>query len=382
MKVLAPYLSYWRTTLARDRELVEAVVRPEHRGPSADLHEALEDWPGVHYWATGRDDGRLVLIRTVGAPGRERWWLHLTLFFATFITIWMGGALLAGVQTSALPHAELGLRGTGVAMLTWAERSAGALPFAMALMAILLSHELGHYFAARRYGIDASPPYFLPAPIDINFVGTFGAFIRLRTPVIDRRQLLDVGAAGPWAGFVVAAFLLLVGLGQSRVLPPGAHPGGMLVYIGNTPLALGDSLFTMAARALMVAEPGTVLLHPLAYAGWLGLFVTTLNLLPLGQLDGGHILYALTGRWQGAVAWLTLAGMVALGALQGPTIWQRWWWLFALLVLVLGGGRLGHPRLLEARRPLPASRLAYAWGSVVLFAVTFSPFPITIPIGN
>ena len=382
MKTLGRFLEYWRTTHARDRELVEAMVRPEYRSPGTDLDQALEDWPGVHYWATGKDDGRLVLIRTIGEQGRERWWLHVGLFLLTFVTIWMGGALLAGVQTSAIPHGDLGLRGTGAAMLTWAERSAGALPFAMALMTILLAHELGHYFAARRYGIDASPPYFLPAPIDINFVGTFGAFIRLRTPVIDRRQLLDVGAAGPWAGFVVAAALLMIGLAQSRVLPPGAHPEGMLVFIGNTPLALGDSMFTWFARAWVVGDAGTILLDPLAYAGWLGLFVTTLNLLPLGQLDGGHIFYAMAGRWQTVVAWLTLGGMVVLGALQGPSIWQRWWWLFAALVLVLGAGRLGHPRLLEGRRPLPTSRVLYAWSSVLLFVVTFSPFPITILLGS
>ena len=382
MKALAGFLEYWRTTIARDRELVEAVVRPEHRGPSPELTEALEAWPGIHYWASGADTGRLVLVRTIGEPTRERWWLHIVLFLATFVTIWMGGALLAGVQTSAIPHAELGLRGTGAAVLTWAERSAGALPFAMALMAILLAHELGHYFVARRYGIDASPPYFLPAPIDLNFVGTFGAFIRLRTPVIDRRQLLDVGAGGPWAGFVVAALLLLVGLARSRLLPPGAYPEGMLVYIGNTPLALGDSVFTALARLWVVGEGGTVVLHPLAYAGWLGLFITTLNLLPLGQLDGGHILFAMAGRWQTLVAWLVLAGMVVLGALQVGTIWQRWWWLFALLVLVLGGGRLGHPPLLEGRRPLPRGRAFYALGSLLLFAMTFSPFPITILLGR
>lgn len=376
MKGLSDFLSYWRTTVARDREIVEAIVRPEHQGPSDQLASALESWPGVHYWADGPDHDRLVLIRSLGAPQAERWWLHVVLFLATFITIWMGGALLAGVETSTLPHAALGLRGTGAAMLTWAERSAGALPFAMALMAILLSHELGHYFAARRYGIDASPPYFLPAPIDINFIGTFGAFIRLRTPVIDRRQLLDVGAAGPWAGFFVALLMLLVGLSRSTVLPTSHYPEGMLIFIRNIPVPLGDSLLTLAARHWLLGSDGTVLLHPLAYAGWIGLFVTTLNLLPLGQLDGGHILYALGGKLQIIVAWLTLAGMVVLGALQGPNWWNHWWWLFAGLVLLLGGGRLGHPRLMEGRRPLPSSRWPLALASFALFLVTFAPFPI------
>lgn len=376
MNALADYLSYWRTTVARDREIVEAVVRPEHRGPSPGLATALEDWPGMHYWASGRDLGRLVLVRRLGAPRRERWWLHGLLFVATFVTVWMGGALLVGVDTTALPHADLGWRGTGAAMLTWAGRSAGALPFAMALMAILLTHELGHYFAAKRYGIDASPPYFLPAPIDLNFIGTFGAFIRLRTPVVDRRQLLDVGAAGPWAGFVVALLMLVVGLERSAILPPGAHPDGMLVYIGNQTHALGDSLLTLWARQWIVGDAATLLLHPLAFAGWIGLLVTTLNLLPLGQLDGGHVLYALAGRWQGRIAWLVLAGMLVLGALQGPSWWERWWWWFALLVLALGGGRLGHPRLMEGRRPLPANRWPLAIASLLLFGLTFTPFPI------
>ncbi len=209
-----------------------------------------------------------------------------------------------------------------------------------------------------------------------NFIGTFGAFIRLRSPVVDRRQLMDVGAAGPWAGFVVAAVALVVGLARSTVLPTDG-PSGQLVMFGNLQLFLGDSPFMYALRELIVGD-GTVLLHPLAFAGWLGLFVTMLNLIPLGQLDGGHVLYALLGRWQarlGVVVWLGLVvlGIVSArhGLLQGML-----WWVWAALIIMLGRGRLAHPQVLDRERPLPSNRRPLGWATVVLLILTFTPIPI------
>lgn len=372
MSGLAEFLLYWRTVVVREREIVEAVVRPEHRGPSPRFQQALEAWPGIHYWDGGGAHDRVVLIRPLTPPAAERWWLHGLLFAITFLTVWMAGALLAGIPTHSLPRWNGSLNTMGSAVVTWTGRSLAGLPFAMAFMAILLTHEMGHYLTAKRYRINASPPYFIPAPIEWNFIGTFGAFIRLRSPVVDRRQLMDVGAAGPWAGFVVALLMLIVGLARSRILPGGMGGGApMVIFTPAMEWRLGDSILTYALRTWIVGS-GTVVLHPLAFAGWLGLFVTTLNLLPVTQLDGGHILYALTGDAQRYIGWIVWAGLLVLGK------WFWWWWVWAALTFVLGGGRLAHPRVLEPRRKLPMSRVPLGWLSIILFAVTFTPVPFII----
>lgn len=380
MNSLIPYLSWWRTITTRDREIVEATVDPAHHGPSAELHAALGAWNGLYYWSRIEGVDRLVLIRSLGPPQRERWWLHGLLFAATFLTMWMSGALLTG---SSLPlafpfHIDYArapeLLGELMAELI---RLPVGLGFAMALMAILLAHESGHYLRARRYGLNASPPYFLPAPPVVNFIGTFGAFIRLRSQVLDRQQLMDVGAAGPWAGFAVAVVALVVGLLRSQLVPE-VGPSGQFVVLADFQLYLGDSPIFWALRDLLIGE-GTVQLHPLAFAGWLGLLVTTLNLLPLGQLDGGHVLYALLGKRQGLVSTVALVGLIVLGYVVGREVspWIAWfWWTWAGLILIVGRGRLVHPSVLDPHRPLPPSRKLVGVATLVLFLATFSPVPV------
>ncbi len=385
MNPLAPYFLWWRTTVVRDREIVDAMVRPEHRAPSPELAAALDAWPGPHYWTPDDGAGRLVLIRVLAAPDRERWWLHALLFLITFITVWMGGALFAGAPVpQGFPYS---LTGDLTLLSDLVSRFASdlfspspALDFAMALMAILLAHESGHFLVARRYGINASPPYFLPAPPAVNWIGTFGAFIRLRSPIVDRRQLLDVGAAGPWAGFAVALVALVVGLLRSQILPGDGGGGGQLVVLPYGQIRLGDSPLMYVARHLLVGD-GMVLLHPLALAGWLGLFVTMLNLLPLAQLDGGHVLYALAGRrqaqWGVATWWMMIVLGIAYWQWFPPYAWEAlWWWVWAVLILVLGRGRIAHPEVLDRHRPLPRDRRVLAWATLALFAVTFTPVPI------
>jgi Zn-dependent protease len=380
MKELAPYLSWWRTTVARDREVIDAVVAPEHQGPSPELAGALNAWPGLHYWVRGDGEERLALVRLLAPLPRERWWLHGVLFVATFATVWMGGALLAGsslplafpfsVDFSRLPESISALVSELLSLRP-------GLDYAMALMAILLAHESGHYLLARRYGISVSPPYFIPAPPIINFFGTFGAFIRLRSPVVDRRQLMEIGAAGPWAGFVVALVALAVGLARSQVMPePG--PSSQFIVLADFRLYLGDSPVLYALRRLIVGHE-TVLLHPLAFAGWIGLFMTMLNLLPLGQLDGGHVLYALLGPRQSLVSSVVWFGLIALGLVAGraTSVWIAWfWWTWAFVILILGRGRLTHPQVLDRHRPLPPSRKLLGWMTLALFAATFSPIPV------
>lgn len=369
MESLERFFVFWRTTLARDREIVDAVVQPQHRAPSPELKEALRRWPGLHYWEESESGRRLVLIRRLVHSSSERWWLHLGLFAATFLTVWMGGALLAGVEAGLTPQFT-GVQGTQLlaGLKAWLRALQPGLDFALGLMGILLAHEMGHYWAARWYRIGVSPPYFLPAPPTWNFVGTFGAFIRLRSPVLDRRQLLDVGAAGPWAGFLVSLAVLAVGLRWSQPVDSTGDLAPQLVVVQGTSLYLGDSIVMWAARNLLVG-PGTVLLHPVALAGWLGLFVTMLNLLPLGQLDGGHVLYGLVRGVQrrvGSAVWLTL---LVLG------FWFWGWWVWAGLTLLVGRGRLAHPSVLDGNRPVPSSRRVVGWATMLLFCGTFTPVP-------
>lgn len=368
---LSRFFEVWRSTVSRDREIVDAVVLPQHRPPSSELMAALRAWPGIHYWVEGDGEGRLVLVRAVGRPKRERWWLHAVLFVATFFTVWMAGALLAGVAAGPPALRLAAPVELGRELLEWLRRLRPGLEFAMALMAILLAHETGHYLAAKRYGIDASPPYFVPAPPWWNFVGTFGAFIRLRSPVVDRQQLLDVGAAGPWAGFAVAVIVLAVGLSASQPMPALEASAPQLVMIGGTPLYLGDSLVMAAARKLF-AGGAVVLLHPLALAGWLGILVTALNLLPLGQLDGGHVLYALLGRRQ---SWVALGAWLML-LLLGFWFWG--WWVWAVFTIILGRGSLAHPPVLDRFRRIPPRRRPFGWASALLFLATFTPVPFYI----
>jgi membrane-associated protease RseP (regulator of RpoE activity) len=239
---------------------------------------------------------------------------------------------------------------------------AGGIPFATTLMTILLVHEAGHYVMCRRHGVDASLPYFLPAPI-VSPVGTFGAFIRIRSRFPDRRALFDVGAAGPWAGFVVAIGATILGLARSEVLhvPPGPHV-----------LELGDSILTtLLTRLVLHADPASVVLHPIAFAGWFGLFVTSLNLLPVGQLDGGHVLYAASRRLTRLVPALFLAFLVWLGA-RG---WPGWLVWAAILVVFVS---LGHPPTEDDRQPIGAGRRVASVATFVVFVLTFVAEPFRI----
>ena len=205
-----------------------------------------------------------------------------------------------------------------------------------------------------------------------NFVGTFGAFIRLRSPVADRQQLLDVGAAGAWAGLVVAVIVLSLGMLASRTVPPPDAVPHQLAVMGQARIYVGDSLLMTGMRHLFIGSGGVVLLHPLAFAGWLGLLVTMLNLLPLGQLDGGHVLYALLGRrqaWFGVAAWLAL---LVLGH------WFWGWWVWAFFTLILGRGSLAHPTVLDRHRPVPPSHKPFGWATMLLFVATFTAVPFYI----
>ncbi len=367
---LTPYLVAWRTTPLRDREVVDALVHPAHAAPSPELATALAEWPGIHYWADEPDGRHLVLTRAVPRRRGERWWLHALLFLTTIYTVTFAGAVLAG----SIPYVDAltFFRNAPTTSEFWRAWSAG-LVFSLPLMTILLCHELGHYVAARRYLLDVSPPYFIPLPMVPSFIGTMGAFIRLRTLLSDRRQLFDVGLAGPIAGFLIAVPVLAAGMSLSHPLPFEHDVRGLVLFFGNEPATmLGDSLVTWLLRRLMLGTTVAIHVHPLAFAGWVGMFVTMLNLLPISQLDGGHVLYAALPRWHQRVALTFWVALAALGWL-----WTGWL-IWGVLVLALSRGRLGHPPVLDAYRPLPPSRRPLGWGALALFLLTFAPVPFRL----
>lgn len=318
-------------------------------------------WPGTYYWSDEPDGRHLVLTRVTEPRRREAWALHILLFVATLFATTLVGAILVDALPPGLFLAP-GPLGADF-LRAW---SAG-FGFSLPLLAILLSHELGHYFTARRYQLDVSPPYFMPGPPPPFGIGTLGAFIRLRTILTDRRQLLDVGAAGPIVGFVVALPVLWIGLSYSAPLDLHEAAGTFTLGPGGH---LGDSLVTFLMRHAVLGDAAPVQLHPAAAAGWLGMFITTLNLLPMAQLDGGHILYGALPRWQERVGRGFWVGVMLLGFL-----WMGWL-IWGVLVLLLSRGRLGHPPVLDAYRPLPRSRRVLAWVSLALLVATFAPVPL------
>ncbi len=362
-----------QVALLPDREVVDALIHPAHAGPppSPELTRALHGWDGSYYWSDEPDGRHLILTHPWPARPVERWWLHVLLLLLTIVTTTWAGAVIAGTIPDPSPlwlWLEVLAPTTG-ALAAWA----AGFWFSLPLVAILLAHEMGHYLTARRYQLDVSPPYFIPVPLIPSFIGTMGAFIRLRTVLTDRRQLFDVGIAGPLAGFAVALPVLFVGLRLSQV-PLDRSLHGLVLVFGGTPVAeLGDSLVTLLLRRVVLGHTAAALeLHPLAFAGWVGMFVTMLNLLPISQLDGGHVLYATMPKVQERVAlgfWVLLLGL---------GYWWTGWFVWAGLVLVLHRGRLGHPSVLSPARPMPASRRWTALTGLLLFLVTFAPVPFKL----
>jgi membrane-associated protease RseP (regulator of RpoE activity) len=259
---------------------------------------------------------------------QDRVWLHVTLFALTVVST----CLVQG----------------------W--------PYSMTILAILGCHELGHYFACRYYDVDASLPYFLPVPITMT--GTLGAFIRIREPIRTKRMLFDIGVAGPIAGFLVAVPALFLGVAWSTVTPIGQDGG----------LWLGEPLLVKLASWLLWGPmPGghTLLLHQVGFAAWFGLLATALNLFPIGQLDGGHISYAVLGRRSTYVTVAMIGVAIVLSFLSAS--WIVWTVLMVLMLFTFGPR---HPRTVDEDVPLDRTRLILAIFAAVMFALCFTPAPI------
>ena len=278
--------------------------------------------------------------------------IHLLLFLATALsTTFYGSHHYAGF------NADFSAEIPAVSFLQGAW-------FSLTLLGILAAHEFGHYFACRYYGVDATLPYFLPAPLPLT--GTVGALIRIRQPIQSKPVLFDVGAAGPIAGFVVAVPALFLGLQLSRVV---ALPDD---FVG---MSLGEPLlFQWAAWMTWGDAPSgyTINLHPVGLAAWLGLLLTALNLFPIGQLDGGHIAYAVLGRRSAAVSVGATVIVVALVFLSAS--WIIWAMLMIAMLVFLGPR---HPRTADEHVPLDPARRLVAVVTAVIFVVCFTPAPFS-----
>ena len=231
-------------------------------------------------------------------------------------------------------------------------------PFAGTLLGILVTHEFGHFYLSRVHRVPASLPLFIPGPP--QFIGTFGAVIRMRSPIMNRRALFDIGVAGPIAGFIVAVPALILGLSYSKVEPT----------MGAYGLQLGEPLLLQLIAWLMfgpLPETYDIVLHPVAFAAWFGFFITALNLIPIGQLDGGHVAYALFGRRQRTLALATIPILLVLGLWGWPG-----WILWAVLASLVG---ISHPPVIDPGTELGRGRLWVGWSALAIFLVSFSPVP-------
>jgi membrane-associated protease RseP (regulator of RpoE activity) len=356
-----------------DLEVVHGVLRPGLSPADPAIRTLLHRWTGTRFVRALPDGGaEVTLVRRAHPRPRERWWLHALLLLGALFTTTLSGAFLAGWEPRAFRMIGQSPVDIPVPVGMFLPELLPGLWFSLPLMTILLAHESGHYAAARRHGMDVSPPYLLPAPYFLSLIGSFGAFIRLRSPLVNRAVLLDVGAAGPLAGFAVALPVAALGLWLSHPLPAGTVVEGghrfVLLYGAAPAFSVAGSLGFHALAAL-AAPSGPLVLHPLAVAGWAGFFFTALNLLPVSQLDGGHVLFALLGARQRWVGVAFLGALVLLGFL-----WSGWW-VWAVLVLAVGRGRVRHPSVWDPRLEIGGWRRAAAWACIVVFALTFVPLP-------
>lgn len=292
-----------------------------------------------------RKRGTQVELRIVPAPSvpKNKIWLNLVLFVATLITTIFAGSFLAGAN----PLEDPGLMISGI-------------PFSLSLLLILGTHEFGHYFACKANGISATLPYFIPFPG--SPIGTFGAVIRIKSPIQDKNRLVEVGASGPICGFIFAIVISIIGLKLSKVVP-----------FQEGQISMGNSLIFWFLSKLFAQAPPPgydIFLHPVAFAGWVGMFVTAANLLPLGQLDGGHISYAFVENKTKFIAYPIIAILAFLGI-----FWPGW---LLLMVIVVLGIRLKHPPPLNNVSPLDLKHKIIGISALIVFVLAFIPVPFNV----
>ena len=325
-------------------------------------------------------------VRVAARPTAREWWKHSAFFLLTALTVTWAGISFAvsnvGLEpTIAAPSTPLdylifipkyfvlALAVEGAYALAHREFIVEGLKFAGALLSILLAHESGHYVACRLYGVDATLPYFIPMPPPF-MAGTLGAFIKIKSPIPSRRALFDIGVAGPLAGFLVIIPVACAALLTSTPAPPLPAEGGVIIF--NDPLLLRLLAVPLGVKNLAGMAP-----NPFYFAAWIGLLVTSLNLLPVGQLDGGHAVYSVLGRrthwYAGRVGFLLMLALSPLG----------WLWhgvpsgaLYVILLFIML--RMPHPQPLDEGDALGPARNFVALLTLLVFALSFLPFPLTI----
>jgi len=313
---------------------------------------------------------------------------HLLLLAVTFCTATIAGTLFPFGEYSSLPDADPQTASEFLQLLVLLpqnyaafivkavsnifanpEQLAYGLKFSCSLLFILLSHEMGHYIACRIYKVDVTLPFFIPTPPMIGPAGTFGAFIKILSPMPSRKAVFDIGVAGPIAGFIALIPVAIVGIitMEPATAPQLANPSG---------LAFSDPLFMKIMGGVFGHDPAISVGNAFYFAAWVGLLVTALNLIPSGQLDGGHAIYAVLGetvhKWTGRVAFVVMATLSVVGFIffNSPS-----GFLIAVILGVMM--RLGHPQPWD-QRPMDGKRKAVALLTLVIFVLCFVPFPIQI----
>lgn len=350
----------------------------------AALYQDLKRYKVTLLFLEDKNQQVVQLMPALSKPKKSNPWINLIFFLLTLVSMLMAGALYS--YQGPEPDSTLGY------FQLVMENLASGIPFAVSLLAILLAHEFGHYLAARYHKTEVTLPYFLPFPF--SPFGTLGAFIQLKEPPRNKRVLLDIGIAGPLAGLVVAIPVLLIGLSLSEVsrIPEFLRAGQAYSLEGNSvlyllakfvvhgqwlpaPASFGDvSPILYWLRYVFTGLPspigGTdVMLHQVAWAGWAGLLVTALNLIPAGQLDGGHVLYSLFGKNARYILPVILVGLGVLGF-----FWSGWW-LWVFLILMLGSS---HAQPLDQITKLDDGRTALAIFGLIVFILVFVPVPLQI----
>lgn len=373
------------TTIGDDRQKFLLRFRGRLRMDSEKAYDQLTALLKPHSvmplfrWDDSRHAVLIIPALPEAKPANTR--TNLIMFLLTLVSVlWTGGVTSLETELPSDPLRAIGM----LIEAGW--------PFAVSMLAILGAHELGHYFAGRKHGVNVTLPYFLPLPYPLSPFGTLGAFINMKEPPRNRKQLLDIGVAGPFSGLVVAIVVVLIGLSLSTVKTIEPLPGGNMME-GNSILYLGLKYLTFGR---LLPEPATydatspllywigyfftgqpapvggldVMIHPVAWAGWAGLLVTALNLIPAGQLDGGHLLYVLFGQRKARQVFpFILGALVLLGF-----VWEGWW-LWALLIFMFG--RV-YAEPLDQITQLDPRRKRVAALALVVFVLVFIPVPLMI----
>lgn len=304
------------------------------------------------------------------APLRQRFWVHTLLLLATIFTTLVVGARMEFNFLNNLPPFAFGNEIIPFFKLGWIlehpSRLLLGIPFSATLLSILMAHEMGHYLLCRYYGVRATLPFFIPAP---TLIGTLGAVIRIKAPIRSRAALFDIGIAGPIAGFLVAVITLAVAMTMSKPLVPGAAASDLRLGFPGIFYLVQHALRSLSPQHGVATLPlSRVYLHPTAVAAWVGMFATALNLLPSGQLDGGHIVYALAPRAHRIISWGTVLILILLGRTYTN------WWVWAGLLFVMNVFTQ-RQRQAPSYPDLPPSRWALAGLAILMLALTFTVAP-------